>query len=459
MLSHTQSAPRMLAWRDRPARELLSLSWPIAVSLLSFGVMTLVDTLFLGTLGTSALAGAGLGGTAAFVLLTFPIGLLRGVKVLVSQSHGAGRAREASTFLGAGLLLGLVLGVIAAAMGLVLAELLPYLAATPSAGEAARTYLRVRILGAPLVLAFVALREFRYGEGDSKTPMRASIIGNAANIALNAFLVLGLDWGVAGSAWSTVLGHALELAVVAHAQSRLGFRWRDSERSHVRSIWQVGVPTGLQFVLEMGSFAILTAVVSTLGEHQMAAHQIALQVMHFSFLPTVALGEAGSVLAGQSVGAREDHLVRRVARVGLIMAVGYAATCAVVNTLLGDIILASFHAEPRVTPIARDLLRVAACFQLADGATIVIRGVLRGVGDVRVPAQMGIACAWICTPPIALFLGRYLGWGALGCWIGLCVELVVLALLCGWRLQRGAWQGLAEESRARLASLAAAEAH
>ncbi|MDQ3033088.1 MAG: MATE family efflux transporter, partial [Myxococcota bacterium] len=121
---------RILPWRERPLRELTRLSWPIAVSMLSFGVMTLVDTLFVSRLGAPALAGVGLAATATFALLCFSMGLLRGVKFLVSQSVGAEQRGELGAHLGAGLLLAAALGVVTTLLGRGLAELLPYLAAS-----------------------------------------------------------------------------------------------------------------------------------------------------------------------------------------------------------------------------------------------------------------------------------------------------------------------------------------
>lgn len=449
------SSHRSLAWSERPLRELLRLGWPITVSLLSFGVMTLVDTLFVSTIGTSALAGVGLAGTATFVLYCFSFGLLRGTKVLVSQAIGAGRREELGAHLGAALATALVLGVATAIVGHFVAHVLPFLGASEQAGRDAETYLDIRTLGAPIVLSFVALREYRYGESDTRSPMVAGVLGNLANIALNAWLVLVLHWGVRGSAIATLLGHSVELCVVALAQSRHGFPIGRARVRHVTALFQIGAPTGVQFLLEMGSFALLTAIVSSMGETQMAAHQIALQVIHFSFLPTVAIAEAASVLAGQAVGADRDELVMRVAKSGLLAVTVYTGLWTLLLAFAGPLLVSGFTAfaevgEPEVASAALMLLYVAASFQLADGAATIARGVLRGAGDVRVPARLGVLCAWLTTPPSAYLLGRVMGLGALGGWIGLSVEIIVLAALCWRRLARGDWRPLAEKARAEL---------
>ena len=88
---NSESQREKLRWKHKPIPELVRLAWPIAVSMLSYSVMTLVSTLFVGRLGANALAGVGLGGVAAFGLIVFGFGLLRSVKVVVSQATGAGR--------------------------------------------------------------------------------------------------------------------------------------------------------------------------------------------------------------------------------------------------------------------------------------------------------------------------------------------------------------------------------
>ncbi|MBX3273328.1 MAG: MATE family efflux transporter [Sandaracinaceae bacterium] len=438
-------------WRHRPFPELVRLAWPIAVSMLSYSIMTLVDTLFVGRLGAFALAGVGLGGVAAFTVLCFGFGLLRGVKVLVSQAVGAGRPEMAQVWLGAGLVFAAVLSVVMVASGELLAQGVRHLAATDAAGDAASSYLTVRMLGTPLVMAFVVLREHRYGLGDSQSPMVATVAANVVNVALDTVFILVLEWGVVGAAASSVVAQGVELVVLA---------WRGREKlrparvrlAHLRELWSVGVPTGLQFWMEVGSFAILTALIARMGELDMAAHQIALQVMHFSFLPTAALGEAASVMAGQAVGAGRIRLVRRVARLALIGAVAYTGLCTAVLLFGGELIARAFTDDPALSRAVVGLFGIAMLFQVADGAAVVARGVLRGTGDVRFPAVAGVACAWLCTPPLAWLLGVELGLGARGGWIGLSLEIALAAGLFWWRLERLGWLGWARRMRAGLAA-------
>ena len=440
-----------LAWLDRPTRELARLAWPIAVSMVSYSVMTLVDTLFVGRLGAPSLAGVGLGGVAAFTLICFGFGLLRAVKVLTSQAVGAGRPYDLSAYLGAGLVAAGALGVAGLLIGQLVAELLPALAASSEAGTHARTYLRIRALGTPFILAYCALREHRYGLGDSRSPMWAAVSANAANIVLDWLFIVQLGLGVGGAAWATLAAHAVEGTVLVLAQRRSGFGLARTGRRHLRALFAVGMPTGVQFLLEVGSFSILAGLLAALSAVEMAAHQIALAVMHLTFLPALAIAEAGSVLAGQAVGAGRDELVRAVSRRAMAVSGAYAVLCTVGLVGFARGIAESFADDLAVVAATIPLLWVAAVFQIADAGGAVARSVLRGTGDVTWPAIVGITCAWLFLPGGTWLFGYRAGLGALGGWIALCCEIVVGSAIFWWRLERGGWRFAATRSRARIA--------
>src|SRR5258706_3467248 len=396
-----------LHWNDQPLRELVRLAWPMTVSMVSYSVMTLVDTLLLGHIGRAQLAGVGLAGISSFVLVCFSFGLLQGDKVLVSQAIGAGRPEEGRAYLGGAISLALGIGVLTVALGQLLAVFIGHLAATEAAAEAARTYLRLRILGAPLVLVYAALREVRQAEGDSRTPMLATVAANIVNTSLAVFFIFVLKKGVAGAACATLIAHGVEAGIMVLSQRSRGWGFSRMRRAHLVELLRVGVPTGLQFTLEVGAFATLTMMISLFSEVEMASHQIALQVIHFSFLPAVAMGEAAAVLAGQAVGAGRYELVNRVARMAVGICAVYAFVCTAAFALAAGPLVESFTPDHAVILQATTLLHIAAVFQLFDAANIVARCTLRGAGDVRDSAVAGGVTSWVCTPPLAWLLCRH----------------------------------------------------
>ncbi|HTE56584.1 MAG TPA: MATE family efflux transporter [Kofleriaceae bacterium] len=439
-----------LHWVERPLAELGRLSWPIAVSMLSYSTMTVVDSMMVGRLGRAALAGVGMGGVVSFALLVFSIGLLRGVKVVVSQAVGARNHQRVADCLAAGLLIALGLGVVTAGLGQLVALALPHLSASPDVGRAAAAYMAVRILGAPVMLVFVAMRETLYGQGQARAPMVASIAANLVNIAFCYLFVFQLELGVAGAAWAAVCGHVVEAAVLCGLGGRALLPPLRRGAAAVVEVWRLGLPNGLQMLIEVGSFLLLTLLIAAMSAAEMAAHQIALQTIHFSFLPALAVGEAGSVMAGQAVGADRDDLVLEVARFSMWLSGIYTAACTLVLAFGAAAIARAFTHDAEVIATAVPLLHVAAAFQVADAANVVARGVLRGTGDVRFPAIVGITAAWSLTPPLTWILGRAMGMGAFGGWLGLSAEILAAAGIFWWRLVRRGWRTAAARSRAEL---------
>jgi MATE family multidrug resistance protein len=422
--------------------------------MLSFSSMTLASTAFVARVGSDELAGVGLAGVIGFALICFGVGLLRGAKTLVSQAVGAGRGDRVPELLGAALALALGFGVLATLAGQLVAPLVATLSASARAGGFAAQYLAIRSLGAPLVLLYAALREASYGEGDSRSPMRASIAGNIVNVTLDATLILGLGWGVRGAAIATICGNATELALLAW-RKRHRLRGLKYSRRALADTWAQGAPNGVQFIMEVGAFLILTLLVAGMSALDGAAHQLVLQLVNVSFLPAHALAEAAAVLVGNAVGANADALVSRVAKCALAIGAGYAATCLVGYALLGGLVVSALSSgDGALAARAGLLLHVSLAFLVADAANVIARGVLRGAGDVKFAAAVGIVTSWLTTPPLAWWLGVRCGMGAVGGWIGLAIEIVVGASLYWLRVARGGWRPAAKAARRALAGTA-----
>jgi multidrug resistance protein, MATE family len=453
-VSSSGSVSNQLSWSDHPGRALVRLAWPITVSMVSFSTMTLASTAFVAQVGADELAGVGLAGVVGFTLVCFGIGLLRGAKTLVSQAVGAGRRERIPELMGAAVVIAVVLGLLATITAHFVAPLLVQLSASARAGHFAAQYLAIRSLGATLVLVYAALREASYGVGDSRTPMRASLAGNAVNIALDAVLILGLHWGVKGAAVATIAGNVTELTVLAlPMRAQLAkLRWSVAA---ARDVWAQGVPNGLQFIMEVGAFLILTVLVARMSAVDAAAHQMVLHLVNVSFLPAHALAEAAAVLVGQAVGANRDVLVSRVAKRALTIGAGYATVCCVAYAILGAHIAQAMSAgDTALADRATMLVHVSLAFLVADAANVIARGVLRGASDVRYAAVVGIITSWLTTPPLAWLLGVHLGFGVVGGWIGLAIEIVLGASLFWLRVYRGGWKPAAAAARRAMAGSA-----
>lgn len=417
-----------LRWKQKPGPELVRLAWPIVVSLISYSVMTLVDTLFVARLGAASLAAVGLGGMAVFSVLIFGMGVFSGAKIRVSEAVGAGQRRGLDAQLGGFLRLALALGVTSTLVAVGVATLLPRISEGAEAGELAQSYCAIRSFAIPAALLTQAIAQYRQALGDSQSAMRAAVLANLANIPLNALLIFGLGWGSDGAALATVLSRLVELVALLRVQRREGLGWAAGSLREAAGALRYGLAMGIERWLDVAAFSLLVALLARMGEVELAAHQIGIQIMHFAFLPMIALSDAVSVLVAQAAGAREAHAARYVMSYALKLGLAYSACFALCLTLLDTLLIGLFSGEPELVATTRKVLWVGALLQLLHVSYVLTRGALRGLGDLRFVAWVTVGCAWLFTPPLTWAFGVALGLGAQGGWLALCVE--VLAGLC-----------------------------
>jgi len=426
---------RTLPWRDRPFAEVARLAWPITVSLLSFSVMTTVDTLFVGHLGSAALAGVSIGSVSTFTLVCFGFGLLRSSNIRIAQAVGAGQRHQVLANIGAGLVLAVGLGLVTAFIGQFVALLLPTLSASPESGHYAAEYARVRVLGAPIQLATIALAGARTATGDSRSPMIAVLTANAANVVLVATFSLGFNAGVAGVAAATVLSQSVEVFMLVCRQRHEGFGLRSWTLLDLQVLIRMGVPLGVERFFDVGSFSLMLAIMARMGDLEVAAHQVAHQALLFGFMPAMAIGDAATVLIGQAVGAGSLRTVPRVQRAAIAVGLAYVALCSAVYVVFGPLLAAQFTGDAAVITRAVQLLHVGAVFMWTLPFYTVGQGMLRAIGDVRMASLITVVAAWVCTPLLAALFGFGFGLGAQGGYIGMAAELTLASLAFWWRIR------------------------
>lgn len=420
----------------------------MVLNLLSFSLMSVIDTLFVGRLGPVALASVGLGGIVAFTIVSFPLALFGAAKVPVGESFGRGDALSLRRALGSFVRLALFLGILCVFVGQFSAWGLPWLAADVESGQLAGSYTKLRSLSFPFVVGSAAFGQWLTAQGNSKAAMQAALIGNAVHVPLNGWFIFGLGWGVPGAALSTVLSQSIEFSVLAltlylHqrernvvASLRAIVHFDDSSLEHAWKLFVLGFPSGIERVLDMIAFSAVPILLSRAGALHVAAHQIVLQVTLLSFLPVVALGEAVSVLIAQALGARAFELPRRLALMGVGLSFGYAFVLGVFCVGLREGIVGLFTADPDVGIIASATLIWGAALQFINAGYNAIKGALRGFSDFRFVAWVTVGVAWIVTPPGTYWWGVHEGFGAPGAWATLCLEVTLGLLLLVVRLRQ-----------------------
>lgn len=424
-------------------REVVHISWPIIISMLSYTAMGVADTLVVGWLGVTELAAVGLATTAVFLINGLFIGTLHGGKVLVSQATGAGNHSRAALIGWQGVLIAVPFGMLVIALGAIDEWIFALMGGPADVQAAAREYFAVRLLSAPVWYVAIALSDYFQGTGDTRTPMKMNLVVNALNIGLDVLLVFG--WGpipalgIAGAAWASVVASGIGMLWITVAFIRSMDVKPRLDLVVLREMLVVGVPIGIKMVLHIGGFTVFTAVVARMGAVELAANQIAFKVISMSFLPGYGLAEAATVLAGQYLGAGNHDGVRRSFYNALALSVGLMAIFGVAFWLVPEWFVLLFTQDEAVVVVAAELLLLAAVFQVFDAVEMTASGALNGVGDTRFTMWVSIIGAWTVLVPLSVLFGLWLEWGAAGAWLALTVQIVLGSAVVTWRFRSETW--------------------
>ena len=417
-------------------RDILRLAVPALGALAAEPVYVLVDTAIVGHLGVSPLAALAVAGTlltGAFTLFNF---LTYGTTAQVARLHGARREEEAA-HVGAqaqwlALLIGAVLVVLVALLARPLAVLM---GAQGEVADGATTYLRIAALGAPAFMLASAGQGFLRGVGDLRTPLVILVAAHAVNVVLELLFVYGFDWGLAGSAWGTVIAQLGMGAAFLAVQLRAG--WQRPVAAQMRRLARIGSEIAVRTTALLGSFLVASAVLARVGPASLAAHQIAFQLFVFLALVLDALAIAAQVLVGRTLGAGDAAAAREAATRVILWSVVLGAAFGVVLLALGDAVPRLFTPDDAVVARAHEIWWLFAALMPANGAVFALDGILIGAGDTRFLAWGMVAAAAIYIPVALLALHQ--GWGIFGVWCGLAGLIAMRLATCGGRFLGSRW--------------------
>ena len=416
------------------------MAWPLAVGMLSNTLMGVVDTLLMGQVGTAAQAGVGLATTLFFFFLSFFLGMSTGPQSLVAAANGARDDLRVKMAGGAGILLSLVSAAAAVCLlAMLYKPLLGWVVNDAAVVQNTSDYIRIRLFGMPFSIMYIGLLCGVQGLGDTRSRMMVSLAANGLNIVLDFVLIFGCGpiprLEASGAAIATVLSMVLAFALMGRRYLRLLSRPVMPSAEVVFSSVKVGLPSGMERLMGVFAFVVISLVLARIGAVHLAAFEIVLNIISVSFLPGFSIGEAGGILVGRYLGAGKNEAAGRSLHSARTMAVALMSACGVLFAIRGDWLASFFTIDPEVARIAGVLMIYAAIFQVFDALTMVHICALRGAGDTRFSLAVTTVASWGLTVPLTLFFALHLDWGAPGAFLAMTLELIALASITGWRVR------------------------
>jgi len=411
--------------------------------------MAIVDTMMVGRLPNSAVAmgAVSLGSAVFMVLALFGEGLLLGLDTLVAQAFGAGKREDCHRSLINGGYLSVALTPLLAAPIWLMPQFLRAIHVDPSVASETIPYTNALTVGLLPLLLYFAVRRCLQAMSMVRPVAFALVTANIINAVFNWLLIYG-KWGfrpmgTVGSGWSTAIARVYMAAVLIGYLLWYDRKHRtdllktpvDIDLGRIKQLIALGMPAALQFTLESGVFAAVTALIARLGAVPLATHQIALNTVAFTYMVPLGISSAAAVRVGQALGRRDLQGARDAGGTAIFIGAAFMTLAGVVLLAAPRWIARIYTTDEVVIRNATILLAAGAAFQLFDGIQSVATGALRGTGDTRTPMLCHFTAYWIIGLPLGAWLCFRRGWGALGLWIGLSLALILIGvvLLVVWR--------------------------
>lgn len=445
-----------------------ALHWELAAPILSLALPTMleqflatavqyIDTAMVGTLGTHATAAVGATATVNWLINGTVSAIGVGFLSYISKACGAGDRDRAKRAAAQAVLVTLIVGIGFTVLALALSTRVPvWMRADPSIQELASQYFFVMytpMLARSAILLFGNL--FR-AVGDSKTPMRVGLMVNLINVAGNMLLIYptrvwhgltlyGAGWGVVGAAAASaaayfVGGIVITVALWRHPRiSPRGFSLKP-ESAILRPCLQVALPNALQrFATSLG-YVAFAAMVNSLGETATAAHTIANTVESAFYVPGYGMQMAAATLAGNALGAGEHKKINHLAGMLLTLEVAMMVVSGGLLFLFAPNMMGLFSADAAVIALGAVVLRMVAVSEPFYGVSIILEGMMQGMGQTMLPFAIGVTGMWGVRIVGTFLCTQIFGMGLISAWACMIAHNLLIFVLLTACYRTGRWK-------------------
>lgn len=438
-------------------RNVLTFAFPLIITTGIFSIQAFIDRLLLSQYSSDAIAAAVPAGLIAISLTSLFIGLASYVGIFVAQFYGARQFDQVAKIVWQGFYYIFPATLIVIPVWMLLPDLIRWVGHDPILQTMEIDYARILVLAIPLIMLSASLNGFLTGLGKLRLVMWASLVMTLVNLLLDYLLIFGF-WGfpamgIRGAGWATVIALftvvCIQLAIFLSKQNRKIYQtakhWRFDSVLFKR-LFRFGLPAGLQMQFESLSMMVFVLLVGTIGVLELTAHSIAMNIFMIAVMPMAGMSGAIAVLVGQCLGQGKPELAQKVTVSAMQLAIPVFLFIAALLFLLPELFITPFskgmttELSTAISPLIKDLLKAAALYCIFDAIFMLYSGALRGAGDTKFIALVGIGFSWVLlvlpAALIILFVEDKLRW----VWVVLVVYMLALAITCHLRFWRGGWK-------------------
>ena len=422
-------------------RRTLLLAYPVVLSQLGHIMVGVVDTAMVGQIGTVPQAAVALSNSLYTLVLVFGLGVSYGITPLVAAADSTKHFAENAKLLKHGVVINTVLGILLFVLLYFTSPVLNLFNQKKEVVDMAIPFLNVMMLGMIPLCIFSGFKQFTEGLSFTKIAMVITVGANLLNVLLNYLLIFG-HWGLPkmglmGACWATFISRvvmAIGMFLYVYFNKHFKIYWKGFNKIKItkaltKKILGIGVPSGLQWVFEVGAFSFAVIMIGWISATAQAAHQVALSIAATTYMMARGLSAAASVRVGNELGLKNREGVRTAGFSAFIIVLVFMSLMATCFILFRNYLPLLFNNNADVIAVSSSLIVIAAFFQLSDGTQVVGLGALRGMKDVKIPTIITLIAYWIIGLPMSYVFAFKFNFGVQGIWYGLSLGLGIAAVL------------------------------
>ena len=438
----------IISWSMLPT--ILTLAWPTMLEEIMQTAVQYVDTAMVGVLGTHATAAVGATTTINWLINGTLSAMGVGFLTFIARALGAQDRERARRIAAQTVCVVLAAGIFFTVLTLSLSKMVPvWMQVDPVIRDQAATYffiLYVPTLPRAATIIFgTALRS----AGDSKTPMRIGMLVNGMNIVLNflliypsrtirlaslAFLMPGAGMGISGAALASAIavtagGVCSAIAFCRHPVLAPRKAFLRPDWGLLRPCLQVALPNMLQRFAASFGYVVFAAMINALGEVSAAAHTIANTAESAFYIPGYGMQAAASTLAGNALGKGDRRMMNELTRTIIVVEGALMVLSGGLLLIFAPTMVGLFSSSPSVIALGSIVLRMVAVSEPFFGISIIVEGILLGVGDTVRPFLYNMIGMWGIRIVGTFLCTRIFGLGLIAAWGCMILHNLILFTL------------------------------
>lgn len=409
--------------KGKVIKVILYLALPIMGSSFLQFTYNLIDMLWVGMLGSSAVASVG--SSSLYINIGYAINSLVVIGTGVKVAHAIGKKnnKEISEYINSGILInlsiGIVFGIVLIAFGKHFIDFLNL-----NDVETSNNAYKYLVLNAPML--FFNFYNLLYTRimgsfGNNKTAFKINSVGVIINILLDPILIYIFKFGVVGAAIATLIANIITF-ILFRINAGETFKYNLKIKVNyikIKEIIKLGLPMAFQRVLFTLINILLAKIIATFGANAIAAQKIGVQIESVAYMVIGGFNGAVAAFTGQNFGAKKYERIKAGYKSSLMVGAAYALAVAGLFLAFNKQMVSLFVKEEETIKIAAAYLKVVAFTQIFSATEMISNGLFTGIGKPNIPATISIVFTTLRIP-LALFLTKF--FGVDGVWISIAIS-------------------------------------